>query len=76
MIENFFTMVIGLVIVFAIIIGMLLKHVKKLYGKTTVKIGVEAIGVKTYMEVSMEENAVKNLHKENEQDSFPKLPTP
>lgn len=63
MISDFFIMVIGSLLIFACVLWLMLRRVKELCGKANVHIGVETMGVKTYMDVSFDTNAE---HKEKE----------
>lgn len=63
MMDGFFIMVIGILLIFALVLWLILRRVKKLCGKADVHIGVEAMGVKTYMDVSLDTDAE---HKEKE----------
>jgi hypothetical protein len=74
-VEELIILIIGLVILFSGTIIIVLKATKNIKGKTIVKIGFETVAMKTYMELAMQNDNPVCFKKENEQDSFPKLPT-
>lgn len=66
MIEGMVILISIVFIVFAFIMLILMKFIREIKGKAIVKIGMEAAGVKTYMEVDMQNNITENQHKEKE----------